>query len=144
MRGDPKLLIQVFSNLLSNAINYSPGGAQVRIQAAVDAGIISVTVEDQGVGIPPQDIRRIFDRYYRGSNVTSFVGTGVGLFLVATVVHLHGGNISVESSEGKGSRFTVTLPTGIEASSTTGETAPPDPSSPEAMTFRERFPAGRD
>ena len=123
MRGDPKLLFQVFSNLLSNAINYSPGGANITLRAVAEGDTISVLVEDQGVGIPQQDIDRIFARYYRGSNVTSFVGTGVGLFLVATVVQLHGGEIRVESTEGKGSRFTVTLPAGLATGDPEGFTA---------------------
>ena len=110
IRGDPKLLFQVFSNLLSNAIKYSPEGAKVEIHAMQDSVVTSVVVEDHGVGIPEQEMTKIFTRYYRGSNVTGFVGTGVGLFLVATVVQLHGGDISVDSSEGRGSRFTVTLP----------------------------------
>ena len=110
VRGDAKLLFQLFSNLLSNAIKYSPHGAEVIVRARQSAGTTSVVVEDQGIGIPEKDRERIFTRYYRGSNVSGYVGTGVGLFLVATVVHLHGGDIAVESSEGKGSRFTVTLP----------------------------------
>ena len=113
MRGDPKLLFQVFSNLLSNAIKYSPVGAKVTIQARQNAGMTYVVVEDNGIGIPEQDRTQIFTRYYRGSNVSGFVGTGVGLFLVATVVHLHDGQIDVDSSEGKGSRFIVTLPNSL-------------------------------
>jgi len=110
MHGDPKLLFQVFSNLLSNAVKYSPGDARVKVRATRTAEATSVVVEDRGIGIPAQDRAHIFTRYYRGSNVCGLVGTGVGLFLVATVVHLHGGDVAVESSEGKGSRFTITLP----------------------------------
>ncbi len=113
VRGDPKLLFQVFSNLLSNAIKYSPEGADIKIVAEQIAGVNFIVIEDHGVGIPEQDRAKIFTRYYRGSNVTGFEGTGVGLFLVATVVRLHGGDITVESHEGKGSRFTVTLPNGM-------------------------------
>src|SRR5208282_4143673 len=102
MCGDPKLLFQAFSNLLSNAIKYSPAGAKVGLRARQTAGVTSVLVEDHGIGIPEQDRAHIFTRYYRGGNVSGLVGTGVGLFLVATVVHLHGGEIAVESSEGKG------------------------------------------
>ena len=110
MHGDPKLLFQVFSNLLSNAIKYSPDGAEIVLDAQQTDGVTSVVVEDRGIGIPERDRERVFTRYYRGSNVTGFVGTGVGLFLVATVVHLHGGDIALESREGTGSRFIVTLP----------------------------------
>jgi two-component system, OmpR family, sensor kinase len=111
MVGDPKLLSQVFNNLLSNAIKYSPGDGVIKISARIEDQRAIVTVEDNGLGIPPADIERLFERYFRGSNVSGIVGTGVGLNLVKMVVDLHGGDILVESSEGKGSRFTVRLPT---------------------------------
>jgi two-component system, OmpR family, sensor kinase len=110
MVGDPKLLSQVFNNLLSNAIKYSPGDSLIRISARIESERAIITVEDNGLGIPDADIDRLFERYYRGSNVSGIVGTGVGLNLVKMVVDLHGGDILVESAEGKGSRFTVRLP----------------------------------
>jgi two-component system, OmpR family, sensor kinase len=111
MVGDPKLLSQVFDNLLSNAIKYSPGGGAVRIALRSEAGGGSaVAVEDRGIGIPAADVDRLFERYFRGSNVSGIVGTGVGLNLVKMVVDLHGGSVTVESREGKGSCFTVRLP----------------------------------
>jgi two-component system, OmpR family, sensor kinase len=110
MVGDPKLLSQVFDNLLSNAIKYSPGGGVARITARAEEGWLVVAVEDHGIGIPPADVGRLFERYFRGSNVSGIVGTGVGLNLVKMVVDLHGGDITVESQEGQGSRFTVRLP----------------------------------
>jgi signal transduction histidine kinase len=110
MVGDPKLLSQVFDNLLSNAIKYSPGGGIVRITSQAEGGRLAVRVEDGGIGIPAADVGRLFERYFRGSNVSGIVGTGVGLNLVKMVVDLHGGDITVESQEGKGSAFTVRLP----------------------------------
>jgi two-component system OmpR family sensor kinase len=110
IHGDEKLLFQVFSNLLSNAIKYSAAGARVLLRAAQADGQISVVVEDSGIGIPREDQENIFLRNYRGSNVSGFIGTGVGLFLVNTVVRLHNGDIAADSVEGKGSRFTVVLP----------------------------------
>ena len=110
MVGDAKLLSQVFDNLVSNAIKYSPGGGVARITARAEDGWRVVVCEDHGIGIPSADIGRLFERYFRGSNVSGIVGTGVGLNLVKMVVDLHGGDISVESQEGKGSRFTVRLP----------------------------------
>jgi signal transduction histidine kinase len=109
MVGDPKLLSQVFDNLLSNAVKFSPGGI-VRVGASVEKGRIAIVVADTGIGIPPDDLPRLFERYYRGSNVSGIVGTGVGLNLVKMVVELHGGDIAVDSTEGKGARFTVRLP----------------------------------
>ena len=110
MRGDSKLLFQAFSNLVSNAIKYSPADAKVVIRAAKANERVIVMVDDDGIGIPSKDQDHVFSRYYRGSNVSGFVGTGIGLFLVATVVRMHNGEVTVDSSEGRGSRFTTTMP----------------------------------
>jgi len=110
MEGDPKLLFQVLSNLLSNAVKYSPGGGLIKVTAQTDGDEVVVSVLDHGMGIPEADLERVFSRYFRGSNVSGIVGTGVGLYLVRMVIELHGGTIGVESWEGEGSRFTVRLP----------------------------------
>jgi two-component system OmpR family sensor kinase len=117
MIGDQKLLYQVFNNIMSNAIKYSPRGGVMKVTLTADAGWVEVTVEDQGLGIPEADRERLFDRYFRGSNVSGIVGTGIGLYLVKTVVDLHGGAISVESKEGEGSSFHVRLPMVLPAQS---------------------------
>jgi two-component system, OmpR family, sensor kinase len=108
--GDAKLLSQVFGNLLANAVKYSPNGGGILIEAAVTADEAMVSVTDRGIGIPAGDLNRLFERYYRGGNVSGIVGTGVGLYLVKTAVDLHNGRIEVTSEEGKGSRFTIRLP----------------------------------
>jgi two-component system OmpR family sensor kinase len=110
MIGDAKLLFQVFSNLLSNAVKYSPGGGTIKVEAESAAGRVVVAISDYGIGIPATDLDRLFERYHRGSNVSGIVGTGVGLYLVKMVVDLHGGSVEVDSTEGKGSRFTIGLP----------------------------------
>jgi len=110
--GDTKLLFQVFSNLLANAVKYSPNGGTILVEAATTANEAIVTVVDRGIGIPAGDIGRLFERYYRGGNVSGIVGTGVGLYLVKTAVNLHKGRVEVESEEGSGSRFIVHLPLG--------------------------------
>jgi signal transduction histidine kinase len=110
MIGDSKLLHQAFSNLLANAIKYSPGGSRIEVAAHPEADHVIVSIDDQGIGIPAADLAQIFERYARGSNVSGIVGTGIGLYLVKMVVDLHGGRVAVESSEGQGSRFTVRLP----------------------------------
>ena len=120
MFGDPKLLHQAFSNLLSNAIKYSPGGSRVELGVHTDPDHVFVSVDDQGIGIPAADLAQIFERYARGSNVSGIVGTGIGLYLVKMVVDLHGGRIAVESTEGRGSRFTVRLPLHGAQSATPG------------------------
>lgn len=108
--GDGKLLFQVFSNLLANAIKYSPAGGLIKIEAVREAAHVAIAVRDRGIGIPDKDIDQLFARYFRGSNVSGIVGTGVGLYLVRMVIDLHGGSVAVESREGRGSRFTVRLP----------------------------------
>jgi two-component system, OmpR family, sensor kinase len=110
MVGDAKLLFQAFSNLISNAIKYSPGGGTVEAAVEIAAEEVVVAIADRGIGIPPADLGRLFDRYHRGSNVSGIVGTGVGLYLVKMVVDLHGGRVEVQSKEGDGSRFTIRLP----------------------------------
>jgi signal transduction histidine kinase len=116
--GDPNLLFQTFSNLLSNAIKYSPDKVMVRITARRTNDRVTVAVSDHGLGIPRADLERLFTCYHRGGNVSGIVGAGVGLYLARTVVQLHGGEISVDSEEGSGSCFTVSLPD--QASSRTG------------------------
>lgn len=113
--GDRKLLFQVFSNLLSNAIKYSPDNKPIRIIAKTTSDQVAVVVEDHGVGIPERDISRLFERYFRASNVSGIVGTGVGLYLVKTVIDLHHGDIAVKSREGHGSSFTVYLPLSLRS-----------------------------
>jgi signal transduction histidine kinase len=108
--GDRALLFQAFSNLVANAVKYSPDGGRILVEADSEPGRLVVRVIDQGLGIPEPDLERIFDRYHRGANVTGVAGTGVGLYLVKTVVSQHGGDIEVASREGQGSCFTVRLP----------------------------------
>jgi two-component system OmpR family sensor kinase len=110
MAGDAKLLFQVFSNVLSNAVKYSPHGGAIAVAAEVAAGDAVVRISDRGIGIPAADLDRLFERYHRGSNVSGIVGTGVGLYLVKMAVELHGGRVEVESKEGDGARFTIRLP----------------------------------
>jgi signal transduction histidine kinase len=98
------------SNLLSNAVKYSPGGGAIEVEARGTPDEVIVTIADRGIGIPHDDLDRLFERYHRGSNVSGIVGTGVGLYLVKLAVELHHGRVEVESKEGAGSRFTVRLP----------------------------------
>ena len=69
-----------------------------------------MVIEDRGIGIPDTDRERVFERYYRGSNTSGIVGSGVGLYLVKTIIDLHEGSIMLDSREGEGSRFTLRLP----------------------------------
>jgi PAS domain S-box-containing protein len=112
---DPAHLARVFDNLISNAIKYSPRGGAITITMAQEAmgqqpGAV-VAVRDQGLGIPATDLPHIFDRFHRAANSAGQIrGTGLGLMSARQVVEQHGGIIGVESSEGRGSTFTVRLP----------------------------------
>jgi two-component system phosphate regulon sensor histidine kinase PhoR len=112
--ADEDKIDQVLANLLSNAIKYSPRGGIVTISARpVDEGHVSLSVTDQGLGIPPEQLDKIFTRFHRVSGSkehSSATGTGIGLYLVKHLVEAHGGEITVESTVGEGSTFTVTLP----------------------------------
>ena len=111
LRANPIRLRQVMDNVVGNAIKYSPpsGEIEVSIRAEGDQMILKVT--DNGPGIPTSEQSRIFDKFYRASNVDSEVeGSGLGLAIVKTIVESHQGRIWVESVEGKGSSFFVVLP----------------------------------
>jgi len=108
--GDSSLLTNVFENLISNAVKYSSKDTSVMVSGAIDSDHVTITVEDQGIGIPADDIPRLFQPYFRATNVSTFPGSGVGLYFVQTVVRLHGGKVSAKSEIGKGSCFTVHLP----------------------------------
>ncbi|HML22040.1 MAG TPA: GAF domain-containing protein [Aggregatilinea sp.] len=115
--GDPDQLVRALTNLVSNAINYTPPGGQILVRSAVGRSeqgepewVIIETV-DTGIGIPADEIPNIFDRFYRGSNVNPNVpGTGLGLAIIKEIMGLHGGSIEVESEQGRGSTFRLKLP----------------------------------
>ena len=108
--SDPNLLQHIFSNLLSNAVRYSPVGTTItlRLSFTVDAAIVEV--EDQGIGIPLADQARIFDPFERGSNIGLIAGTGLGLNIVQRMVGLLQGTVAVSSITAGGTNFTVVLP----------------------------------
>jgi PAS domain S-box-containing protein len=110
--GDPERLREVLSNLVSNAVKYSPNGGTVWVGGRVDQTGVTVYVADQGVGIPPEQQARIFDRFYRVESGLHrhTEGTGLGLYLVKAIVEAHGGRVWVESAPGRGSIFMFTLP----------------------------------
>jgi len=121
--GDPKLLFHAFSNLISNAIKYSPTGSPIEVTARQESDWLEVQVRDCGIGIPARDREHLFERYFRGSNATGIAGTGVGLHLVAMVVDLHHGDVIVESLEGVGSRFIVRIPIRTQGMAATAPSA---------------------
>jgi signal transduction histidine kinase len=110
--ADPERLRQILTNLVGNAIKYSPAGGQVLVAAQPGPdGMVELSVSDQGLGIPAEELDRIFDPYQRvNSSATRRIkGTGLGLYIVRHLVELHGGTIRVESTVGRGSTFLVSL-----------------------------------
>jgi len=107
---DEKLLRHILSNLLSNAMKYSPEGSSVQLELAVCQEVAILQVSDRGIGIPSEDLPRLFDSFHRATNVGQIPGTGLGLAIVKNAVDLHRGKIVVNSQVGVGTTFTVTLP----------------------------------
>jgi signal transduction histidine kinase len=103
---------QVVTNLLTNAIKYSPDAGRVVVRTAVDSERATIAVQDFGVGIPKADQARIFDRFYRvqSERQAGYAGLGLGLYIAAEFVKRHGGTIAVESDLGQGTTITVSLP----------------------------------
>ncbi len=112
IRHDPQRIGQVIANLLGNAIKFTARGGSVEIHARPHPSGAEIEVRDTGVGIDAAELPRIFDRFYRGSlaNEARGSGSGLGLAIVRSIVDMHGGSVTVESSLGRGSRFAVILP----------------------------------
>ena len=110
VKGDQVRLVQVFGNLLDNAIKFSEPHKTVKILASIEDEIIHISVIDEGPGIPAGDLERIWDRLYRGDKSRSTSGLGIGLSVVQAIVKAHNGTIRVESTLGQGARFIVSLP----------------------------------
>jgi signal transduction histidine kinase len=110
--GDPERLREVLSNLVSNAVKYSPEGGTVWVGGRIDQTGVTVYVADQGIGIPAEEQGRIFDRFHRVDSGLHrrTEGAGLGLYLVKAIVEAHGGRVWVESAPGRGSIFIFTLP----------------------------------
>lgn len=113
--ADEKLMRQVFTNLLSNAVKYSPDASTVWVDGYRDGSDVVIAVRDQGVGIPEEEISKLFKRFFRASTASGIAGTGIGLHLVKQLTEMHGGDISVTSVAEEGTTFTVRFP--IELSS---------------------------
>ena len=113
VQADIGLIERVLSNLLDNALHYTPPGGTVEVRLASADGVARVEVADTGVGIPPDQLPHVFDRFYRASAARTREngdGAGLGLAIAQRIVDLHGGTIGVESAVGEGTRFAFTLP----------------------------------
>ncbi len=108
--ADPAMLQQIISNLLSNAIKYTPDDRPVTVNYQCISNTLTLHVADQGIGIPPEDLDKLFDPFHRASNVGSVSGSGLGLVIVKQAIDAHGGSIHVDSAVGQGTTVTITLP----------------------------------
>ena len=115
-QADPEWIQKVLSNLLDNAVKYSPAGTPIVVSAEVRGGMVAVSVADGGIGIDSQDQVMIFDKFYRAqSQIQRVPGTGMGLAICRAIIETHGGTIGVVSQVGRGSVFTFTLPVSLKA-----------------------------
>ncbi|MBX5467877.1 MAG: PAS domain-containing protein [Firmicutes bacterium] len=132
--GDPDLLSEVFINLVTNAIQYTPEGGTITVGSLVDPArrLVAISVQDTGIGIPANEIPRIFERFYRVDRARSRAsgGTGLGLAIVKHIIELHRGHIQVHSTVGRGTEFLVWLP----EYAAKGEEAEPAFGSPASST----------
>jgi signal transduction histidine kinase len=111
IEADPARLEQVLINLLENARKYSPEDRPIHVHVSADDDHVAIAVRDEGIGIPPEDLDQIFERFHRAANVDGSVsGLGLGLYITHEIVRAHGGELQVESQPGTGSTFTVVLP----------------------------------
>jgi len=112
VQGDPDMLSRVLINLIDNAVSYTPAAGWILVRATASAGEVKVDVQDNGIGIPPESLPRLFERFYRVDKARSREqgGTGLGLSIVKHIVEAHGGTVQVKSKVGEGSTFSFILP----------------------------------
>lgn len=107
---DRSAMEQVFTNLISNAVKYSPNAPNIYVRAGVEEKMVEIAIADSGIGMDADDLPKLFQPYYRARSATGIAGTGIGLNVVKQVVELHGGTVEVTSELGKGTTFTILLP----------------------------------
>ncbi|TIC78905.1 ATP-binding protein [Nocardioides sp. GY 10127] len=137
--GNEKQVTAAVSNLVSNAVSYSEPDSTVVVTTRVDDGSVDISVVDQGIGIPAEELDRIFERFYRvdPARHRSTGGTGLGLSIVKHVAATHGGEVRVWSAEGQGSTFTLTLPQHFGEETSPEGPGTTEPSTPTATTSTE-------
>jgi signal transduction histidine kinase len=110
IQADPARLERILVNLISNALKYSPPQSEVVVEVAVRPEGLAVSVADRGIGIAPEDLPHVFDRFFRARGARRPEGLGLGLYIARFLVELHGGTLAAESQLGGGSTFRVVLP----------------------------------
>jgi PAS domain S-box-containing protein len=137
--GDPMRLAQIISNLLTNAAKYTDHGGEITLRAQVEGTLLSLSVKDTGIGVPPDAVDRIFEMFaqVRGAQSRSDGGLGIGLALAKGLLELHGGTIRVKSEgAGKGSEFVITVPLWVNGDATRPQRAPKAEDAPKPTGFR--------
>jgi signal transduction histidine kinase len=134
---DANRISQVFDNLVSNAIKFTPPGGSVKVTVSSDDAATVVSVADTGCGIPTTEQSRLFERFFRSSATAHLPGTGLGLAIAHAIVASHGGSITCRSEEGEGTTFTLSIPMQPPARRHDGHTA----SHPHAAEMHEALQA---
>ncbi|MEU0515530.1 ATP-binding protein [Amycolatopsis sp. NPDC006125] len=136
VEGDRTLLVTALSNLLDNAVNYSPQGSPVSISRRLSGGMVEIAVTDRGIGIAEEDQQRVFERFYRADKARSRAtgGTGLGLAIVKHVAANHGGEVKLWSMPGTGSTFTLRIPMHQSGRNGDGTPAAPDDQTPAQLS----------
>jgi signal transduction histidine kinase len=110
IQGDAIALERVFTNLLTNALKFTPPKGQITLSSLQQEAMVVVTVADTGPGMSPEEISTLFQKYHRSAHSKAYEGVGLGLFITKTLIDAHGGRVEVESMPGRGTRFLVYLP----------------------------------
>lgn len=113
--ADPALIQLVMSNLIDNAVKYSPDGGTISVRAERKGDAVTISVKDQGIGIAAEHLTQVFDKYFRVSQDNGVRGFGLGLYMVRRIVDLHGGSVELRSAPGKGTEVRLSLPTAEES-----------------------------
>jgi two-component system sensor histidine kinase KdpD len=106
------LIEQVLLNIMDNALKYSPAGSPIEIRGRVERAHMEISVADRGIGIPPEDLQKVFDKFYRVQRPGNVSGTGLGLSISKGIVEAHGGSIQAENRPGGGTIISIKLPWG--------------------------------
>jgi signal transduction histidine kinase len=110
IESDKRMLKNIFINLISNAIKFSGPGAEIRVLSKNESGTVSISVQDQGIGISAEDLKHLFSSFFRGKNAQNIQGTGLGLHIVKRYLGLLSGQVEIKSELGKGTTVTILIP----------------------------------